>query len=381
MNYEKPSEIRVVLIDDEAWTRDTIKRMGKWRELGCRIAGEASDGLSGLECIRQLDPQLIITDMKMPGLDGARMLRKLQEQELRAKVIIVSGYSDYSYTRQALTSHAVDYLLKPIQEEEFNQILEKCVTEIRSEARTESIRAVPSIIHGVDSSWMQQYQEARDAAKKSLDSLSEQGVAEAFSRILDLCRTCSPEVHLPLLIKINHDIHALIEEEIIGKTEETDRIFSPEAISFAVGDHKTADDMLEHYRKIIGDLIAFRFSEYQRSQRIDLRPICSYLDNHYQDPITLEEIAGRFSVSKEYLSGRFRRELNCTFTEYLTRARMEKAKELIVEYHIPLQKVPEMVGYIDIPHFYKNFKRYFGMTPGAMRDRRDADRSSSGTAE
>ena len=86
-------EIRVVIIDDEAWTRDTIKRIGKWRELGCRIVGEASDGLSGLECIRQLDPHLIITDMKMPGLDGAQMLRELDELQNVRVVLEESGFA------------------------------------------------------------------------------------------------------------------------------------------------------------------------------------------------------------------------------------------------------------------------------------------------
>ena len=118
---------------------------------------------------------------------------------------------------------------------------------------------------------------------------------------------------------------------------------------------------------IIEELVSLRVSEHQRKSRVDIRPVRNYIDDHYQDSITLEELAGTFSISKEYLSSLFKRDNGCTFTEYVTRIRMEKAKELIVEYHIPLKKVPEMVGYVDVPHFYKSFKRYFGITPGAMK--------------
>ena len=360
-------EIRVVIIDDEAWTRDTIKRIGKWRELGCRIVGEASDGLSGLECIRQLDPHLIITDMRMPGLDGAQMLRELDELQNPAKVVVVSGYSDFKYTRQALASHAVDYLLKPIQPEEFNKLLQGCVETIRREDRTQTIRSAPSISQGVDGAWLKQYQEARDAARKSLDILTESGVEHAFQMMRELFFACDKELHLHLLIKMNHDIHAMVEEKTIAWDEETDPRFSPFQISFAVGDQKTIDDMLEHYRGIIEELVSLRVSEHQRKSRVDIRPVRNYIDDHYQDSITLEELAGTFSISKEYLSSLFKRDNGCTFTEYVTRIRMEKAKELILEYQIPLKKVPEMVGYMDVPHFYKNFKRYFGITPGAMK--------------
>jgi two-component system response regulator YesN len=105
----------------------------------------------------------------------------------------------------------------------------------------------------------------------------------------------------------------------------------------------------------------------QRKQRLDIETIRTYIDAHFTESVTLEALADNYAVSKEYLSTLFKKDTGTTFTEYLVRLRMEKAKDLIVNYHIPLQRVPEMVGYVDIPHFYKSFKRYFGFTPGTLR--------------
>ena len=72
-------------------------------------------------------------------------------------------------------------------------------------------------------------------------------------------------------------------------------------------------------------------------------------------------------MSKEYLSKAFKAEVGKGFQEYLTGLRMEKAKELILNYRVPIKDVGEMVGYMDQSHFYKTFKKYFGMTPGEMK--------------
>jgi len=361
--------MRVVIIDDEEWTRDTIKRIGKWRDLGFKIAGEASDGASGLECIRQVKPHLIITDMKMPGIDGARMLQMLDaEKQQEAKVIVISGYSDYVYTRQALTSQAFDYLLKPVDADEFNRILTKCAHAIREQQRIEKPQSPQFLLQGVDSAWMKRYQESRDDVRNSLDALSLQGIGFAFQSIIDLCSRTEERWKLSIMVKINQDLQSIVHEVMVSWAVEDDSKFSPITISFAIGSQRTIKDMIEHFTHIMGDLIEYKMRENQKKQRLDIETIRAYIDAHFAENITLEALAHNYSVSKEYLSSLFKKETGSTFTEYITKLRMLKAKELIVHHRIPLQRVPELVGYMDVPHFYKAFKRFFGYTPGFLRD-------------
>lgn len=362
------TEYKALIIDDEAWTRDTVKRVGRWRDFGFRIAGEASDGASGLECVRLLDPDLIITDMKMPGIDGARLLQELHQRKNEAKIIVISGFSDYAYTRQALASHAIDYLLKPIDPAEFNAALQRCAEALRARRPEGGESQPPAALQGVDAVWLKEYQEAREGIRRSLDGLSESGLQESESRLRSLIEACPPSSRLPILIKLGFELFSLLEEHAVLWLSNDDPRFHPSLISYAVDEGSTADDILEHYGALARDLIGVRTSETQRQHRADIRPIRRYLEAHYQENITLEGLSRDFAISKEYLCAVFKKETGCTLTEYLTRIRLDKARDLITHYRLPLQKIPEMVGYMDVPHFYRSFKRRFGLTPGAMRE-------------
>jgi len=89
---------------------------------------------------------------------------------------------------------------------------------------------------------------------------------------------------------------------------------------------------------------------------------------NYAENITLEGMANRNFITKEYLSFAFKKETGTTFSNELIRIRMEKAKQLIIEYNLPIQKAAEMTGYQDIAHFYKTFKKFFGNSPGKIKE-------------
>jgi two-component system response regulator YesN len=101
---------KVIIIDDEPWTREVIKTLGNWTGLGLEVIGEASDGEYGLELIRQMSPDIILTDVKMPHLNGIDLIEILRRENNNSPVIFISGYDDYSYIRSALKLDAVDYL-------------------------------------------------------------------------------------------------------------------------------------------------------------------------------------------------------------------------------------------------------------------------------
>ncbi len=362
-------EYRVVIIDDEAWTRDTIRRIGHWREFGFQIVGEAADGISGLECVRQLRPHLIITDMKMPGLDGSQLLRALEENGICAKVIVVSGYYDYDYARQALNSHVADYLLKPINEEEFNNRLHACADELAREDHD----VLPSegiLVGSVEPGWLKNYLECREGLGRSFENSSEKGVHATLEKLEELFRCLKDgDTQLKMLIKANYDIQSILEETVIAKYEKDCENLPLADISFTIHKNSTVSDLAEHYRQVTSKIIFAVTAQQQSKKKIDISLVREFLDTHYTQGITLEDMAKRFFVSKEYLSSAFKKEVGVNFTEYQTSVRMEKAKEMILEYGIPIQKVSEMVGYTDLAHFYKTFKRYFGSTPAKMREK------------
>ena len=101
--------------------------------------------------------------------------------------------------------------------------------------------------------------------------------------------------------------------------------------------------------------------------RLDIGQVRQYISENYDKNLSLQSVADHFYVSREYLSRSFKAEYKGSFSEYLLSCRMERAKVLLVEYNLPIKEVWRMLRFVDQTHFYKCFKRYFGMTPGEMR--------------
>ncbi len=114
---------RVFLADDEPWVLITLKNLIDWGNEGFIICGEATDGVKAWERIRTLEPDLILSDIQMPGLTGIELLQKIREENLNAQVVFISGYSDFKYAQAAIRYGCSNYLLKPIDEEELLKAL------------------------------------------------------------------------------------------------------------------------------------------------------------------------------------------------------------------------------------------------------------------
>ena len=119
--------LKVLIVEDEEMIRRGIVLTVDWAALGCLVAGEAANGREGLEAARRLNPDLIITDVKMPQMDGLEMLRQLREEGCTAHVIVLTAYNDFPYVQSALRLGAVDYLLKPFHDGE----LEQAITQLQ----------------------------------------------------------------------------------------------------------------------------------------------------------------------------------------------------------------------------------------------------------
>lgn len=117
-------KLRVLLVDDEIMIREGFKRLFDWEAHDCEVAGEASDGMEALAQIDTLHPDIVIMDINIPIMNGLKVIQLSRIKHPRTAFVIVSGYDDFSYCQQALRMQITDYILKPVNYEEFGTCID-----------------------------------------------------------------------------------------------------------------------------------------------------------------------------------------------------------------------------------------------------------------
>lgn len=121
--------MKILIVEDDFVVRQGIRFSFEWEKYGLSICGDAANGKQGLELAKSLNPDIIITDIRMPIMDGLEFAEKILDINPEAKIIILSGYDDFSYAKKAIHLGVYDYLLKPIDADE----LLKCICRLRDE--------------------------------------------------------------------------------------------------------------------------------------------------------------------------------------------------------------------------------------------------------
>ena len=132
---------KVLVVEDEEMIRKGIMLTVDWPSLGCMVCGEAANGEEGLARAEELKPDLIVTDLKMPRMDGLEMIKRLREADNPVDVIILTAYDSFEYAQSAIRLGAVDFLVKPFRDGE----LEEAVTRILKRKEREAVPAAKSL--------------------------------------------------------------------------------------------------------------------------------------------------------------------------------------------------------------------------------------------
>lgn len=127
--------MNVLLVDDEPWVLEGLRTMVHWGDFGFQVCGEAESGAEALNMIHRLQPELVVTDIHMPALSGIELVEQSKRTMKRPpKFVILSGYDQFDYALAAMKHKVAEYLLKPIDEEEFEAVLERVGASIQAES-------------------------------------------------------------------------------------------------------------------------------------------------------------------------------------------------------------------------------------------------------
>ena len=122
--------LKMIIVDDEKIIRETIHSLIDWNSLGIDVAAVCKDGIEAFDCILDEYPDIVMTDIKMPGLSGLDLIEKVRAAQLNTEFIILSGYGEFEFARTAMRYGVKHYLLKPSNETEITQVIVSCVEKV-----------------------------------------------------------------------------------------------------------------------------------------------------------------------------------------------------------------------------------------------------------
>lgn len=139
----------VYIADDEMWVIVGLKKRIEKTGLPFHVVGEANNGVMALEEIEKKKPDILFTDIRMPGYNGLELLELLRKKELDTKVVLISGYAEFEYAQSAIRNGAYDYLLKPIDQDKLQTVLERILGDGSTESGNVQELVAPSTIRKI----------------------------------------------------------------------------------------------------------------------------------------------------------------------------------------------------------------------------------------
>lgn len=251
---------KVVIIDDEPIIVEGLSKAVPWEKWDCYVAATAESGQSGVEIIQKENPDILFSDIRMPGMDGLAMIAALKSEHPHMQIAILTGFRDFEYAREAIRLGVTRFLLKPSKMEELEEAVSVMVQNLsHMKERTEDGKAV--------------------------------------------------------------------QEE----PEET----------------------------AAGSFIA--------------QNAVKYIEENYMEKLKLSDVADHVYVSQWHLSKILNQHVEKSFSDILNHARIEKAKELLREPSLRIGDIAEKVGFLDMAHFSRVFKKHTGFSANEFRNQMKSD--------
>ena len=252
---------KVVIIDDEPIIVEGLSKAVPWEKWDCYVAATAESGQSGVEIIQKENPDILFSDIRMPGMDGLAMIAALKSEHPHMQIAILTGFRDFEYAREAIRLGVTRFLLKPSKMEELEEAVSVMVQNLsHMKERTEDGKAV--------------------------------------------------------------------QEE----PEET-----------AAG-------------------------------RFIAQNAVKYIEENYMEKLKLSDVADHVYVSQWHLSKILNQHVEKSFSDILNQTRIEKAKELLWEPSLRIGDIAEKVGFLDMAHFSRVFKKFTGLSANEFRNQMKSEK-------
>lgn len=337
---------RVIVVEDEKIVRDGLSGLIAEEDLGFEVAGSFVNGLQAYEWLQTNHCDVVLTDIVMSQMDGLELARKISMENSGIKIIILSGYADFEKARKAIQYGVVDFLQKPVDEDELLDLFRSLKEQLDKE----------SDIHKVSKeleSWCQllileidtgNHASIEKTLRNFMDSIAYLPLKSMQSMLEQLCSEIAMEYR-----RRGIDVWSITKE--IYNIRQVYKQQSYEMLYSCV---------LEMFLALVNGLTASAAGD---TNNYGIERIKRYIQNHIGEDLGIDEIARAHKMHPSYMSRIFRQQTGMTVLKYITKVRMERACELLRQGKYSVSEISCMLGYNVSYYFSVVFKKYTGYTP------------------
>ncbi|NGM83447.1 response regulator [Paenibacillus sp. 7124] len=409
---------KVLITDDEWLIREGLKQTIDWQALECEIVAEASNGEQSLQAVKEHKPDILLTDIRMPSMDGMQLAEEAQRIHPKLRIIFLTGFDDFTYAQQAVKLKAADYILKPTNPDELVEVFEKVCGDIKASRDNETVEQ--ELREWVSAGYTLVLEKL---LHDQLLGISDPKSARMLTEIIDNRRLCEEGFRIALIQYEDHtcwyeqlkdELHDRLWDMLIGPPvtlggnraalmigadsgDHGKQLWSriqeisgnsplviglslPHQSLESVGQaHREATDALHLKRPGPGQKSGvYEFGDIEcwgeqpiATDAANFKQVEAFIQTRYAEDLSLQQLAAQFHISEAHFSRLFRKATGTTFIDYVTQVRMEKAMELLSSPDSRIYEVSLAVGYQDSRYFSQLFRKATGKTPTEFRKERE----------
>lgn len=395
-----------MIADDEAKIRRGLSKLS-WSELNIEVVGEAANGLEALEKFVELKPDIMLVDICMPFLNGLQLIGKLYEINPYCIVIIVSGFDEFEYAKEAVRLNVFDYILKPVNRNELMQTVKRGIEVLERKTKDERfIKWAQNQISTETSYLKQQFIKKWLDGKTTLAEVTQnfeafklpelqEGVMMVLQK-LEIEAEDTPKMNAELM---DFCILNIIEEIIEPFAKPI--LYCEDSQYYCVIVPQGKANELFHIEQKMGIMIQKYLKKEMIIKSCEISAInevgvlyqklkeeivteaaktplvlmaLAYVEKHYHQPeLSLQEVADQTLVSTAYLSRLIKKETGLAFTDYVQKVRIQKAIELMHNPTIKIFEISDRIGYSSQHYFSAAFKKVMGVSPNQYRGKKEGN--------
>ena len=405
---------RLIIADDEENIRNGMAHSLPWREWGYEVVALCASEQEVLDRMEGCRPDVVLSDIRMPGMDGVELMQRLSRDYPQVKIVILSGYSDFKYLNMSIRNHVAEYLLKPTDIDDFEETFRRLKSTMDHERlrRAQITESVLRHFH-VWLTAMLGGTAAPEDTDRFLPMLTEAGIdldnLQIAAFVLDGHGGDERPAGMPYFDTEQVE-KALLAQDYEALRAEIDRVLLP--LAEQLPEYRTVDQLclsllfhvslwglrygiqMEEVLRTLGahytdiyqsetlaakrdfvlaclfgcqQALARRRSHSHTVKSVAMR-VREYVDAEYcSNALSLESVAAYVHKTPAYISRVFKNELGCNFSDYLTEKRMRLAAQLLAKPEGKVYRIAAQCGYADTSNFIRVFKRFYGVSPMEYR--------------